>query len=121
MMEIVQMRNVVGKKLLLGMKRRRECTRLLGRLVSRLGARVRWVNLGMLVVEGASFKLLVRTRLRGWSQIGGDKGFGCEGMYVFDNRIFGATCIRSSITGVYAESDRGVCMPMCEIMGMEDV
>ena len=121
MMEIVLMKNVVARKLRLGMKLRSGCMRLLGRLVSRSGARVRWVNLGMLVVEGASFRLLVRMRLRGWSRIEGDKGFGCEGFYVPGNRRYGATCIRSSITGVYAESDRGVCMPMCEIMGMEDV
>ena len=119
MMEIVLMRNEVGKKLLLGMKRRRECMRLLGRLVSRLGARVRWVSLGMLVVEGASFRLLVRMRLRGWSRIEGDKGFGCEGMYVSGNRIFGATCIRSSITGLYASKSRG--RHVCKSMGMGDV
>ena len=102
MMEIVLMRNEVGRKLLLGMKRRSECMRLLGRLVSRLGARVRWVNLGMLVVVGASFRLLVRMRLRGWSRIGGGRRYEGEGIHVFGYRICGTTCIGLSITGLYA-------------------
>jgi hypothetical protein len=108
MMEIVLMKNEVAKRLLLGMKRRSECMRLLGRLVSRLGARVRWVNLGMLVVVGASFKLLVRMRLRGWSRIGGGRGCGCEVIYVFSNRRYGTICIGLSITGLYASKSRGM-------------
>jgi len=101
------MRIEVGKKLPLGMKRRSGCMRLLGRLVNRLGARVRWVNLGMLVVVGASSKLLVRMRLRGWSRIGGDRGCGYEGIYVFGKRRYGTTCIRSSIAGLCANKLRG--------------
>ena len=96
MMEIVLMRSVVERKLRLGMKLRSGCMRLLGRLVSRSGARVRWVNLGMLVVEEASFRLLVRMSLRGWSRIGG--GRGCENvMYVSDDMYWivnhGTVCI----------------------------
>jgi hypothetical protein len=102
------MKREVERKLLLGMKRRSECMRLSGKLVSRLGARVRWVNLGMLVVVGASFKLLVRMRLRGWSRIGGGRGCECEGIYVFGNLRYGTTCIRSSIAGLYAGKRRGM-------------
>jgi len=108
MMEIVRTRNEVERKLLLGTKRRSECMRLLGRLVSRLGARVRWVNLGMLVVVGASFKLLVRMRLRGWFRIGGGRGCEYGGIYVFSKRRYGTTCIELSLTGLYAGKRRGM-------------
>jgi hypothetical protein len=102
------MKREVERKLLLGMKRRSECMRLSGKLVSRLGARVRWVNLGMLVVVGASFKLLVRMRLRGWSRIEGGRGYEGEGIYVFSNRRYGTICIGLSITGLYASKSRGM-------------
>jgi hypothetical protein len=119
MMEIVLMRNEVGRRLLLGMRRRSECMRLLGKLVSRLGAKERWVSLGMLVVVEASFKLRVRMRLRGWSRIEGGRGCGCEGMCIFGYRICGTTCIRSSIAGLYASKSRG--MHVWMVMGMRNV
>jgi len=112
MMEIVLMKNVVERKLRLGMKLRSGCMRLLGRLVSRLGARVRWVNLGMLGVEEVSFKSLVRMNLRGWSRIGGGRGcmYRTIGRHVLDFQS--PECMQHQIEG-YARVDEyeyGNCM-----------
>jgi len=71
------MRRGVERKLLLGMRLKRECMRLLGRLVSKSEVKGRWVNSGMGLV-GVSFKLLVRMSSRGWSRIGEGKDvWGC--------------------------------------------
>jgi hypothetical protein len=72
-MEMIQMKKKeVEKKLRLGMKLKRECMRLLGKLVNRLEVRVRWVNL-VVEVEIASSKLLELLMWREWSRTGGGR------------------------------------------------
>jgi hypothetical protein len=72
-MEMIQMKKKeVEKKLRLGMKLKRECMRLLGKLVNRLEVRVKWVNL-VVEVEIASSKLLELLMWREWSRTGGGR------------------------------------------------